>query len=52
MPAQDCEVNLPGLMGFVQYCAYNMSETVRLYGGCSAGKHLAVEAVLTLICAA
>ena len=31
--SQDCEVNLPGLMGFVQYSARNMSETVRLYGG-------------------
>ncbi len=30
---QDCEVNLPGLMGFVQYCVENMSETVKLYGG-------------------
>ena len=31
--SQDCEVNLPGIMGFVQYCAYNMAETSRLYGG-------------------
>ncbi len=31
--SQDCEVNLPGLMGFVQYCAYNISETAQLYGG-------------------
>ena len=23
LASQDCEVNLPGLMGFVQYCAYN-----------------------------
>ena len=30
---EDCEVNLPGLMGFVQYCVANMSETVYLYGG-------------------
>lgn len=30
---QDCEVNLPGLMGFVQYCVVNASETVYLYGG-------------------
>lgn len=27
LASQDCEVNLPGLMGFVQYCAYNPSET-------------------------
>ena len=35
LASQDCEVNLPGLMGFVQYCAYNMGKTVRLYGGAS-----------------
>ena len=33
LASQDCEVNLPGLMGFVQYCAYNPAETARLYGG-------------------
>ena len=33
LASQDCEVNLPGLMGFVQYCIYNMSETACLYGG-------------------
>ena len=33
LESQDCEVNLPGLLGFVQYCAYNPGETVRLYGG-------------------
>ena len=33
LASQDCEVNLPGLMGFVQYCAYNPGETARLYGG-------------------
>lgn len=33
LASQDCEVNLPGLMGFVQYCAYNLGETARLYGG-------------------
>ena len=40
LDSQDCEVNLPGLMGFVQYCAYNPSETVRLYGGTFVEKHL------------
>ena len=30
---EDCEVNLPGLMGFVQYCVANTSETIHLYGG-------------------
>ena len=33
LASHDCEVNLPGLMGFVQYCIYNMGETARLYGG-------------------
>ena len=31
--SQDCEVNFPGLMGFVQYCAFNMGEDHVLYGG-------------------
>lgn len=38
LATQDCEVNLPGLMGFVQYCAYNFGETSRLYGGATAEK--------------
>ena len=33
LESQDCEVNLPGLMGFVQYCAFNMGEDHILYGG-------------------
>ncbi|WP_367269126.1 2-hydroxyglutaryl-CoA dehydratase [uncultured Oscillibacter sp.] len=40
LESQDCEVNLPGLMGFVQYCAYNPSETARLYGGTFMEKHI------------
>ena len=40
LASQDCEVNLPGLMGFVQYCAYNLSETARLYGGSFLEKHI------------
>ena len=40
LASQDCEVNLPGLMGFVQYCAYNPSETARLYGGGFLEKHV------------
>ena len=40
LASQDCEVNLPGLMGFVQYCAYNPSETARLYGGTFLEKHI------------
>jgi hypothetical protein len=39
LASQDCEVNLPGMMGFVQYCAYNPSETARLYGGSFWEKH-------------
>ena len=31
--SQDCEVNLPGLMGFLQYCIFNISDNARLYGG-------------------
>ena len=40
LASQDCEVNLPGLMGFLQYCAYNPSETARLYGGSFLEKHM------------
>lgn len=40
LASQDCEVNLPGLMGFAQYCAYNPSETARLYGGTFFEKHI------------
>ena len=40
LATQDCEVNLPGLMGFVQYCAYNPGETARLYGGTFLEKHI------------
>ena len=32
LESQDCEVNFPGLMGFVQYCAFNMGEDHVLYG--------------------
>ena len=40
LASQDCEVNLPGLMGFIQYSAYNLSETARLYGGTFFEKHI------------
>ena len=33
LAGEGCEVNLPGLMGFVQYCAFNMGEDHVLYGG-------------------
>ena len=30
---EDCEVNLPGLMGFVEYCVANYKLDIDLYGG-------------------
>jgi len=48
LASQDCEVNLPGLMGFVQYCAFNFSETARLYGGTFVEKHIS-DCVLAYI---
>ena len=33
LESQNCEVNFPGLMGFVQYCIFNMGEDHVLYGG-------------------
>ena len=48
LASQDCEVNLPGLMGFVQYCAYNISATARLYGGSFFEKHVS-DVVLDFI---
>ena len=33
LESQDCEVNFPGLMGFCQYCIFNMGEDHTLYGG-------------------
>ena len=48
LESQDCEVNLPGLMGFLQYCVFNMGETAKLYGGSFIEKH-ASSWVLRLI---
>ncbi len=48
LAGQDCEVNLPGLMGFVQYCAYNPSETARLYGGTFIEKNIS-DVILAVI---
>ncbi len=39
--SQDCEVNVPGLMGFLQYCIANYEETVKIYGGSLAVKTIA-----------
>ena len=33
LESQDCEVNLPGLMGFVEYCVANYRLDIDLYGG-------------------
>ncbi|MBQ9328753.1 MAG: 2-hydroxyacyl-CoA dehydratase [Solobacterium sp.] len=33
LESQDCEVNLPGVMGFVEYCIANYSLDVSFYGG-------------------
>ena len=45
LASQDCEVNLPGLLGFVCYCISNMGDTVRFYGG-NAASILGSEAIL------
>ena len=33
LASQDCEVKLPGLMGFVLYCVYNNILDIKYYGG-------------------
>jgi len=40
LAAEGCEVNLPGLMGFIQYCIVNGSESIKLYGGSGMTKKL------------
>ena len=42
---EGCEVNLPGLMGFVEYCVANMTLDVELYGG-SKVKAMATDKLL------
>lgn len=39
--SQDCEVNLPGLIGFLQYIIQNTIETVDIYGGSMLSKGIA-----------
>ncbi len=39
--SQDCEVNVPGLMGFLQYCIANYEETIKIYGGSLMVKSIA-----------
>ena len=48
LAGEDCEVNLPGLLGFVQYCIYNQIVTAKLYGG-SAAQKLGPAALLDLL---
>ncbi|MBC5580673.1 2-hydroxyacyl-CoA dehydratase [Anaerofilum sp. BX8] len=38
LAGEDCEVNVPGLLGFVLYCVVNGAETIDLYGGSRAAK--------------
>ncbi len=33
LESQDCEVNIPGLMGFIEYCVANYRIDVNFYGG-------------------
>lgn len=37
---EDCEVNMPGLMGFIQYCIENSVIDVNLYGGSAVKKNV------------
>ena len=37
LASQDCEVMVPGVLGFLQYCANNRLEDFRLYGGSRVG---------------
>ena len=33
LESQDCEVNMPGLMGYIEYCVANATLDVQIYGG-------------------
>ena len=46
---QDCEVMLPGLMSFCQYCVYNSVRDYELYGG-SRAKYTAYKIALKYLC--
>lgn len=45
LQGQGCEIQVPGLMGFVQYCIANYPQTTKLYGG-SAAMRKVLERVL------
>jgi predicted nucleotide-binding protein (sugar kinase/HSP70/actin superfamily) len=40
LAAEGCEVNMPGLMGFIKYCIVNGSENIKIYGGSAAMKKI------------
>jgi predicted nucleotide-binding protein (sugar kinase/HSP70/actin superfamily) len=40
LESQDCEVNMPGVMGYVNYCVANWEEDIKLYGGKKSRQHL------------
>lgn len=33
LESQDCEVNMPGVMGYIEYCIANFKLDIQLYGG-------------------
>ncbi|MEG2500453.1 MAG: 2-hydroxyacyl-CoA dehydratase [Oscillospiraceae bacterium] len=33
LQTENCEVNMPGLLGFLQYCIFNSAKDIKLYGG-------------------
>lgn len=45
LAAEGCEVNVPGLTGFVQYCIANFVETSSLYGGSALARALVKQAL-------
>ncbi len=45
---QDCEVNLPGILGFAMFKVDNRMEDYKLYGG-SKAKYLAVKALMDFL---
>lgn len=48
LESQDCEVNVPGLLGFAEYCIANQFIDVDLYGGSRRNRHLASMAISLL----
>ena len=46
---QDCEVNFPGLMGFVQYCAFNMAARTTSSTAASCGTKVVIDQFLNYL---